>query len=64
VNTVSSHLLGRFWQNACRIRCRAVPSQPVRLGSTEIIAYAPPPREMGSPECGRPTGPVAIPPQE
>jgi small subunit ribosomal protein S16 len=35
------------------------PSHSVRLGSTEIITYAPPPREMGSPERGRPLGPVA-----
>jgi hypothetical protein len=42
--TTSSCFGGRFWQNACRICCRTVPSHPVRLRSTEIIASAPPPR--------------------
>ena len=55
---------GRFWQNACRICCRAVPSHPVRLRSTEIIASAPHRVGWDHPERGRPVSLVATPLQE
>ena len=51
------HILGCFWQNASRICCRAVPSQPGRLRSIEIIACAPHRVRMGSPQARRVYGP-------